>query len=303
MKVGCKLIWINNTIYSSRTLRRWFCNKHINKLIKQFIGEDKLRYLELKFESASRPCLIKMTDILVSIPELYDDGIKNSDVAILFHKYLLEKCGISAKGSYLYGSIDSGYLEITIWADDNSTANKLLNGTRYQLLHPSDECFYAIIDCLCKALAVHDEKCYKKVTELQAMQKKRDSGEAPKDPPSLCISFRSFVGIHRQELFGGTAPKITDQLRRSFPEYKHIECISTGVLYDGVYICHEFLFFTPKDQDTAMLNGDIEKMTEIAYQTLSKYDKLKMISKYDYHPEATNLRMYTREELFIIARY
>ena len=222
-----RLSKISKTINGSRTLRKWFCNKHINELLKQIVGEDALFYLELKISTASRPCFKEMTDILGNIPEFYEDGIKNSECAVLFHKYLLNECDINAKGSYLYGTPDSEQLQINIWANDNDTSSKLLNGTRYQAIRPSNECFYAIIECLCKALEQHDTKSYRKVTELKAMQKKRDSGQAPNEMPSLHITLYSLSGMYKANLFTYTAKKATDTLRREFPEYKRLECFPT----------------------------------------------------------------------------
>jgi hypothetical protein len=271
-------------------------------VLTQFVGEDVMDYLRHKMITASDPCPIVMTDICVNIPEFYEDGIKNSECAVLFHKYLLDECGISAKGSYLYGPQVSGQLQIRIWADDNDTSSKLLNGTTYRVIRPSNECFYPIIDCLRKALEQHDQKCYNMVTELKEMQKKRDSGEAPKEIPSLHITLFSLSGIYKANLFGRTAQKATDTLRREFPEYKRLECFPTYALYDGIDSCHEFLFFTPEDEKKAIECGDVEKMTEITYDIVCQYDELRAISKEDYHPKTSNHRMYTRDELFTIAR-
>ena len=297
-----RLSKISKIINSSQTLSKWFYNKHIRRVLTRFVGEDVMYYLELKISTASRPCFKEMTDILGNIPEFYEDGIKNSECAVLFHKYLLNECDINAKGSYLYGTPDSEQLQINIWANDNDTSSKLLNGTRYQAIRPSNECFYAIIECLCKALEQHDQKCYNMVTELKEMQKKRDSGEAPKEIPSLHITLFSLAGIYKANLFCRTAKKATDTLRREFPEYKRLDCFPTYALDDGINTGHEFLFFTPEDEKKAVERGDVEKMTKITYDIVCQYDELRAISKEYYHPKTSNYRMYTREELFTIAR-
>lgn len=227
--------------------------------------------------------------------DISSGSVENSDSAIEFHSQIKDNCNIDALGSFIKGSSDHLYTTLYLWVYDNEATLDLFKGRTFCYVEAESRLYLSILNCLISAF----DKCSQSasssaINKLLEIQKK--SGKK-----LLTIQLIEFNRQYLDDLYGITAETVEQALKKEFPQYKDFNYANGAVTKEAVGdFVPVFLFFTPQDLKRAELDGNIDKMTDIAYNIISQKDESGILTKERFKPQAISRRALSSKQLYDI---